>query len=292
MAPSTVEAVPEGFERHVMPDGTAIYYHDDRHAYFRALTANRAGSWSGSGRLTGVSTVVGPLDFVPTGLMAWTAKLTCEGVARLAVDGLGLEDPDQIRTALSWLASGEAVNGALRDASLTWGHLRDEAAQRGTNVHALALHALARGAAVPAFDEMTPEEQGFARGVLAFWHDHEPEPLESEQVVWSQTHGVAGRFDLRCRIDGEVVLLDAKTASSTFVAAKHHGQLAGYELLARECGVGESARQVMLRVDAEGGYELVGSTAGPEDFLAALTVYRASARISRECKSARKAVTA
>lgn len=284
------------FEKHTMPDGTHIFYHDDRHAYFRDVTQKK-GKWCGVSRLTGVSSVVKPLDFNPDGLLGWAARLTCEGVAQLAADGLGLQEdvrrgvvaPDAISAALVWLESGPSITAALKDAELTWAHLRDQAATRGTNVHLRALHALARGAAVPDFDALTPEERGYARGVLAFWHEHDPEPLESEQVVFSATHGVAGRFDLRCRLDGDVVLLDAKTATSSFIPTKHHAQLAGYETLARECGLGASDRQVMLRVDADGKYELVDGTATAEDFLAALRVYRASARINRESNAARKA---
>jgi hypothetical protein len=275
--------LPEPMEVHTMPDETEVWYRESDHSYWRSRKIKPDGTEGGTGRLVGVSTVVAPLDFRPDGLLSWAARLTCEGVASLSRAG---DAPP------AWLESGESINGALMVANLTWQHLRDQAATRGTNVHLRDLHALARGAAVPDFAALTEEEQGYARGVLAFWHEHEPYPFESEQVVWSATHGVAGRFDLRCLLDGEVVLLDAKTANSSFVPAKHHGQLAGYELLARECGIGPSARQVMLRVDAEGGYELIDSTAGPEDFLAALTVYRASARIARECKTARKAVAA
>lgn len=275
--------LPEPMEVHVMPDETEVWYRESDHSYWRERKIKPDGTEGGTGRLTGVSTVVKPLDFNPDGLLGWAARLTCEGVASLSRAG---DAPP------AWLASGELISAALKDAKLTWEHLRDQAAQRGTNVHLRALHALARGAAVPDFAALTEEEQGYARGVLAFWHEREPEPMESEQVVWSATHGVAGRFDLRCVLDGEVVLLDAKTANSSFVPAKHHGQLAGYELLARACGLGPSARQVMLRVDAAGRYELIDSTAGAEDFLAALTVYRASARISRESNAARKAVAA
>jgi hypothetical protein len=274
----------EGFECHVMPDETAVFYRDAGHSYWRDVKAKPDGTVGGTGQLTGVSTVVAPLDFNSDGLLGWAARLTCEGVAALVAADLDFDDS-------AWLESGPSIAVALKEAELTWKHLRDQAAKRGTNVHLRALHALAKGAAVPDFAALTEEEQGFARGVLAFWHEHEPEPLESEQVVWSATHGVAGRFDLRCLLDGLVVLLDAKTATSDFVPAKHHAQLAGYELLARECGFTPSTRQVMLRVTADGGYELVESTAGPEDFLAALTVYRASARISRECKAARKAAS-
>jgi hypothetical protein len=267
-----------------MPDATEVWYRESDHSYWRSRKVKPDGTEGGTGRLTGVSTVVKPLDFNPDPLLHWAARLTCEGVAQL-VDA---EVDEGDFEALEWLESGPTIAAALKDAELTWSHLRDQAATRGTNVHLRALHALARGAAVPDFAALTEEEQGYARGVLAAWHEQEPEPLQSEQVVFSATHGVAGRFDLRCRIGGQVVLLDAKTATSDFVPTKHHAQLAGYELLSRECGLGASERQVMLRVTADGKYELVDCTATADDFLAALTVYRASARISRESKAARK----
>jgi hypothetical protein len=273
-----------------MPDGSVVYYRDSDHSYFRGVKAKGDG-WAGTGRLTGVSTVVKPMDFDPGRLLRWAARLNGEGIAILAADGLSLDDADDMRAALSWLGSAESIWRALEDSGLTFEDVRDRAAQRGTNVHKFALHALATGSPVPAFDLLTEETRGYARGVMAFLHECEPEPLQAEQVVWSDELGVAGRFDLRARLhgggfDGATCLVDAKT--SGFISTKHHGQLAGYDLLARECGVGGSDRLLILQVDAEGGYELVEAQATPEEFVDALRVYRGAARIGSAARAASK----
>jgi hypothetical protein len=266
------------FERHEMPDGSSVYYRDSNHSYWRDIKP-KGKTWSGTGRLTGVSTVCAPLDFRPDNLMRWAARLNGEGIAVLA--------------------SADAIWQALQDSELTFEHVRDKAAARGTNVHKHALHALASGAAVPAFDQLTEEERGYARGIMAFWHECEPEPLQAEQVVWSDRLGIAGRFDLRARLMGSyrgqsllgaTCMVDAKT--SGFIAAKHHGQLAGYDLLARECGIGESERLLILQVGDDGSYELLDSAATHDEFEDALRVYRSAGRIASATRAARARVAA
>lgn len=270
--------------RHDMPSGAVVFYRDSDHSYW-SEAKQKAGRWSGSGRLTGVSTVVAPLDFRPDNLMKWAAHLNGRGVAVLAAEGLSLEDADDMRAALGWLASADGVWQALADARLLFSDYRDDAGKRGTNVHEHSLHALASGQPVPKRDLLTEEEWGYARGVMAFWHVHEPEPLQYEQVVVSPTHGVAGRFDLRCRIGGQTWLIDAKT--SGYISNKHHAQIAGYDLLAVEAGFGQADRLAVLQVDADGGYELVPVAADHDDFLAALNVYRRAAAIGKRAKQAR-----
>lgn len=287
--------LPTGFERHELPDGSVVFYRDSDHSYWRDIKPN-GDRWSGTGRLTGVSTVVAPLDFRPDNLMKWAAKLNGQGVAILAKVGLDCIDLDDMRSSLSWLESADSIWQALVESGLTFEQLRDDAATRGTNVHKHALHALATGAPVPAFDRLTEEEAGYARGVMAFWHECEPEPLQAEQVVFSDRLGVAGRFDLRARLTGvyngqsflgATCLIDAKT--SGYIAAKQHGQLAGYDLLAQECGIGASDRLLILQVTPEGGYELIDAAATGDDFEDALRVYRASGRISKVARGAAKA---
>jgi hypothetical protein len=283
------------FERHEMPDGTSVYYRDSDHSYWRDIKP-KGKAWSGTGRLTGVSTVCAPLDFRPDNLMRWAARLNGEGIAILASEGLSCDDVEDMRASLAWLGSADAIWQALQDSELTFEHVRDRAAARGTNVHKHALHALASGAAVPAFDQLTEEERGYARGVMAFWHECEPETLQAEQVVWSDRLGIAGRFDLRARLMGSyrgqsllgaTCMVDAKT--SGFIAAKHHGQLAGYDLLARECGIGESERRLILQVGDDGSYELLDSAASHDEFEDALRVYRSAGRIGRATRAARTA---
>lgn len=282
--------IAAGFEIHDMPNGSAVYYRDSDHSYWGAVNVNGPKvTGVAAQRLIGVTTGIAPLDFRPDNLMRWACQRECDGVAVLAADALSQEHIADMRASLAWLQTGETVRNALADARLLHTDTRDDAASRGTNIHKHALHALATGQAVPAFPQMTEEEQGYALGVMAFWHDHEPDPLLSEQIVFSATHRVAGRPDLIATIGGKRVLVDAKTSTSSFIPAKHHAQLAMYDLCAEECGVGGTDEGWILMVKADGTYEVVIGEATREDALAALTVYRAAGRITGACNRARKA---
>lgn len=287
------------FEEHRLPSGVTVYYRDSDHSYWSGIKGTEEKGYTGTGRLTGVSTVASPLDFRPDNLMKWAAHLQGHGVSVLAAEGLSLEDVEDMRGALQWLATGDSVWNALEEARLLFSDRRDDAASRGTNVHKHGLHAMAEGRPVPDLSLLTAEEQGFVRGIMAFWHECEPEVLQAEQVIAIPEHGVAGRFDLRARLHGTyrgerlggaVCMVDAKT--SGFVPAKHHGQLAGYDLGAITSGFGPSDRQMILQVDAFGRYELIDGQGTHDDFLDALRVYRASGRINRECGKARRAAAA
>lgn len=282
-------AIDTGFERHDLPSGATVYYREHDHSYWRD-TRYEGDTWRGTGRLTGVSTVVGPFDFRPDPLMSWASRLTLEGVAALAAEGLSLEEPDDIRAALCWLESGSAAGNALRDASLTWQDIRETAASRGTNVHKHGLHALATGSAIPDTDAMTLEEQGYNRGVIAFWHEREPEPEHSEMVVADLEPGIAGRLDLICRMGSKRVLLDCKT--SGFISNRQHVQIAGYDRCADRSGFGKTDDQLILQVTPDGQYHLLPVQATWQDFEDAITVYRSAARIQRGTAASLRALAA
>jgi len=294
-------ATPVNFERHDLPNGMTIWYRSSDHAYFTDVEQKKDGSWKGCSRLVGVSSVVKPFDWAPDPLMAWAARLDREGVATLAAEGLSLEDPDDMRATLGWLATGESISGALDDARLGYTHARDDAAARGTNVHRHALHALASGRPVPDLSVMTMEERGYARGVIAFWHEREPRPIHSETVVADLELGVAGRLDLVCELDAKVVLLDAKTVAKVpepgtlqrLPYSSQHAQVAGYRALAYSCGfaplVDETA---ILQVFVDGSYRLVPGCAGPAEFATAVSVYRAAAEIQVRARAAMKDLAA
>lgn len=283
------------FEVHQMPSKVTVYYREKDHSYWTE-TKRRGKEWSGSGRLTGVSTVVGPFDFRPDNLMKYAARRNGDGIAMLAADCLSLEDADDIRSALQWLTSGESIWEALSDAKLLYSDLTDRAAARGTNVHKHGLHALARGETLPALAQLTDEERGYVKGIMRFWRDHNPEPLQAEQVVADMIIGCAGRLDLRAKLHGEwrgqqlrgaVCLLDAKT--SGFIPNKHHVQVAGYDLLADLSGFGRAERLFILQVTPGGEYELLPVHATDVDFDDAVRVYRRAAAIGNQARKDREA---
>ena len=273
--------------RHEMPNGEAVYYDDSKHAY-----------WSGydpakdkcSGRLTGVTTVVKPFDFSPDALLGWAAKMTRQGIATLAAEGLGLDDAQDMRASLAWLQSQETIYGALTDAHLRHTDKRDDAATRGTNVHDVVLNALANGASVPDMPSLTEEEQGYAQGLIGWWLDRDPEPEHAEIVVCDLHLGVAGRLDMIATIGGKRTLVDLKTSSGIRTTA--HVQTRGYEQLALASGYGPVDDVVIVLARADGTFYEAPCEAVSTDFENALSVYRASAAIKRKAGAAERRVAA
>ena len=275
-----------------LPNGTRLYYRDEDHSYWRCKPDGGR-----STRLTGVTTVIKPLDFRPDNLMRWAARTNGIGIARLVSDGLTMDDPEAMREALLWLNSAESIWATLEQKKLTYENVRDEAATIGTNVHRLSFAALARGEAVPSYDDMTEAERKFAAGVVKFWLDHSPEALQIEQIVCDPELGIAGRFDLRGRLSEcnddlcpcatGISLVDAKTGSG-YISTAAHAQLALYDYAATACGIGGSDNLYILKLSDQGDYELLEAQATDEDALVALDCYRRAARIGNSARKARK----
>ena len=291
-AAPTVEMVGDA-ESHTMPDGSVVVYRDRDHSYWTSATVDGNGASKCSGRLTGVTSVVSPYDWRPDNLMRWAANLNVAGVAALAAEGLSVDDIHDMRACLRWLESGESITAALEMGRLHWTQTRDDAATQGTDVHRYALQALAGGHPVPDLSRFAPDDQGHARGIMAFWLECEPEPLHTEQIVCDLELGVAGRFDLICDLTYNGVrqraLVDAKTTSSGFLPTKHHVQLAGYEHCASRVGIEPTEVRLILQVFPDGRYVLTPSCATADDFLVAVDLYRREARIKRELNAHRRA---
>ncbi|MGE3449003.1 MAG: hypothetical protein AB7H92_15650 [Microbacteriaceae bacterium] len=89
---------------------------------------------------------------------------------------------------------------------------RDAAANRGTQVHALA-EQLVQGAEVDVPDELAGHVESYVR----FLDEWQPEPVLVERTVVNYTVGYAGTLDLVARFPcwpGETVLADLKTNRS------------------------------------------------------------------------------
>lgn len=302
------------FERHTMPNGAECFYRDSDHSYWLGIEpkakGDPEGDWKGCGRLTGVSTASSPFDFQPDALMRWAAKTNGIGVAELVQTTFDVCEGDptlNLRDELAWLLDPDSIWQALERDSLTFNDVRDQAAERGTNVHKHSLYELACGKPVSAHDAMTDEEQGYARGVEAFWLEHMPETFQAEKVVMDAELGVAGRLDWRGRLQARcgrldcpcrflpivgddhpaMLLLDCKT--SGYIPTKHHVQVAGYDHCCRASGIGHSDQGWILQVDGDGGWEIVLGCAFPEDFEVAVDAYRRAAKIKSRARADRKA---
>lgn len=156
--------------------------------------------------------------------------------------------------------------------------VRDAAAKRGTEVHALA-ERLIGGESVEPPEELAGHVEAYVR----FLDDFEPEPVMVEAVVANYSVGYAGSLDLVARFPslGQTLLCDVKTNRSG-VYGETSFQLAAYRYA--EVIVTADGEQPMPEVDGcavihvrADGYSLIPMEAGPQQF----TEFRHIARVAR-----------
>jgi hypothetical protein len=273
------------FEAHTVPSGEVVYFEPEQHGYFGEIKPKPGGDYSyvRDSRLTGVSTPVKALDTNVDPLLYWAAKLDQTGIAALVTIEL------EAGGDLDWLRDQQSIAAALREAELTWDKVRDKTATRGTNVHELIFLALATEKRPPSLSRLSAEERAYGQAAMRWWRDHDPVPLFAEQVTLWSDQRVAGRFDLLCEIDGERVLVDAKTRAKGVSRKGDHAQLAGYEAANIACGIGATDRQVALILKPDGTYDAVDSVGTVDDFVAALYAYRAGGDLDKRMRAAAKA---
>lgn len=274
------------FEEHRLPDGTVLYYEPEKHAYFGEIKpspkAKGGYSFVRDSRLTGVSTVAKYLDTNVDPLMYWAAKLDQIGIAELASQAIACG------ADLTWLCDQRGINDALREAELTWAHVRDRRAAEGTDVHERIFYALATGSEPPSLADLSEEARGYGQAVFAWWRDRQPVPIAAEQVTASPSKGIAGRFDLLADIEGKRTLVDAKTREKGAVRQSDHVQLAGYEVSNTDCGIGASERQLALILMPDGTYREEEGAATEADFKCALNACQSGRGLNKRMREAEK----
>jgi hypothetical protein len=130
-------------------------------------------------------------------LMYWSARTVAEYVADNS------EDVEQLRAM-----GREPMVAALK--SVPW-EKRNEAAVRGTDVHALA-ELLVHGDEV----EVPSHLAGFVNGYVDFLDRFDVAAVLTERAVGSRTHWYAGKFDLIADINGTRWMLDNKTSKGVY----------------------------------------------------------------------------
>ena len=261
--------------RHEMPNGDVCFYRDSDHAYWeRSLDDGKC-----SGRIPGISTVAKCADTGSNdGLLDWASKLTVEGAAREASLGLSLDDPDDIKAALAWMASGERIWLTLQEEKLTWRHIRQEAGERGSQSHDI-LERLAN-------DEDVKPTNGYDSAVIDWWATNAPKPIHVEAVVYSSALSLAGRFDLMAIIEGERWLLDLKT--SKWISPAFFAQLNLYHKAACHAGYPRADRLGIIQVRENGTWEQVECPVRPEWALQALDTYLVGKDLQKAVRAAQK----
>lgn len=227
------------FERHEMPSGAVVWYDPSRHAYFSEIE-EKGGKWVGpnASRLPSPSTVGKIYD----------------------------------------LQLADRLSAAAAKAGYEWFERKDRRAREGTNVHEKVLEILAAGKRIPSLADVDETERGYAQGVISWWSDANPEPIATEQVVYSPSHRFAGRVDLIAKIDGKRTIIDLKTG---FIGESAHVQLGGYWLAASESGFGPLDAMALLKVYEDGTYSVLPGLSSPADFTHALEVYRGGKRLGK-----------
>ena len=150
------------------------------------------GAW-----VPGVTTLIGK-GLPKPALPYWAARTVAEWVA---------DNPDLTEDLKRMGGRGPAV-AYLKE--LPW-QKRDEAAIRGTDVHALA-EKVVNGEEVDVPEHLAAHVQGYVD-----WLDTtDLVPILTERPVASRQWQYAGTFDLIARMDGKVWLLDVKTSSDVY----------------------------------------------------------------------------
>ena len=174
---------------------TALKFSERAHRY-----------WLDGKPIPGVTTILGkglPKPAIPY----WAARTVAEYVT---------DNPDGVEQ-LRTLGRGPMV-AALK--GIPW-QVRDEAAIRGTEVHALA-ERLVLGEAVEVPEHVHGHVDGYAR-----WLDTvNLTPLATEAPCYHRAEWYAGTFDLLAEMNGETWLLDVKTSSGIY--GNYALQLAAY----------------------------------------------------------------
>lgn len=183
--------------------------------------------------------------------------------------------------------SPDAITEALKREHLTVNDHRDQAAEGGTLVHK-ALEDYAEKGIIPSASAVPESKRGSMAGLAKFIIEYRPEFLATEVRVLSVIHKYAGTFDLLCRINDKIYLIDLKT-SKWIYPSSHFPQLEAYEGARVEAGEEPTDVRAVLWVNSEGNMELVPSTATFADFLALKASAEVIGRLDRSWKRPRKA---
>lgn len=256
--------------RTVTPAGISVEFEDGEKDPTTGKSKRRQYLCDGV-KLPSVTSVLRCLD--KPGLPYAAERLGVDGAIDLALRG---ELPSSTERALERLES-EGMR-----AHQVWRAKAD----RGTIAHE-DLVGLVTGAVTPDIDSYPADARGMIQAVSGWVADARPQISEAEVMVASLTHGFAGRHDLYGTLPAcgeQRVLLDLKTTAE--LPRRKDGsvkppyaemllQLAGYEIARRESGYEPSDVQGVLRVDAEGAYDLFLTVVDPRSFLAVLGAYEA-----------------
>jgi hypothetical protein len=179
-------------------------------------------------------------------------------------------------------ATMDSVVSAMTHEKLTTNHVRDKRGEHGNGAHEMFEAWTDTGILPDPSQIEDPEEAGRVVALRAFCEAARIEDAQSELIVGSRVHRVAGRSDLRCKLygdlvvslsplrlktfAGEPVILDVKSGKSVYES--QYLQLEGYEGLSVESGYPPTKWRLVLHLKPSGNYRLHRSVRTFEEFVA------------------------
>lgn len=131
------------------------------------------------------------------------------------------------------------LNNTAEDAE----SIKNTAGDFGTRMHSV-YERLLNGVTIDLLNEYkTTREKKHIFSFYEWYNKYKPTELKTEFTVASLKHKIAGTLDLRCKINGKVVIIDFKTSSGIYYS--HHLQLAAYKELYEEM-TGEKVDEVYV----------------------------------------------
>jgi hypothetical protein len=269
--PNRIEILPNGVEVRFW-DSVGVDGRPQRRCY---RVGGREEAWPS------VSTIAGIYD-IPA-VRAKAVKMQEEAIIALAAEGVDIASLTQPQ-----------LRDRLKQAGTHYDSIWGEARKRGDIAHDMLL-ALIRDGVVPNLADYPPDLRPWISAGLKWVLDEDPEVIDAEYFVASETWQFAGRGDLFCMPRrgpraGKLVRADYKTVSEWSYKPLRQGEappgrlrkpydenliaLAGYELGAVESGYQQSEVRLVVRLGPDGNYDATESHATEEAFLAAKTAHR------------------
>jgi hypothetical protein len=228
-------------------------------------------------RLTSVTTILDGILPKP-GLPPWSEARGIEGAIEAVRRGeIDPHDP----------ASVERAVDTVRALRLGADRARDDAAQRGLNVHDLLRHFMETGEP-PNPAEHPAEHYGYLRALTRWLLKANVEPIAVEELVANPAAGYAGRYDLCAKADGQVILFDAKTQERAGIYEAAHLQVELYRRAALASGDGEVDGTRIVVFAADGQYREMEGRADDALVEAALEFSRRLKPVTSACESANR----
>lgn len=158
--------------------------------------------------------------------------------------------------------------------------LLEQAARRGTAVHRFLEGYFTTGT-IGDLDAYPPDVWPYLQAAAAFLWEHDPQPLEVEQLVVHPEYGYAGRPDLVAQVAGVPTLLDFKSNPEGRIYPEAHVQTTAYAIARERCGDAPTEQTLLVGLDEQGGARIVRGLDVPKVWAAVLGFHEQIRRLEK-----------